>query len=176
MTIKTIPFLILSFVFINCFAQRNSTVVLDSLTEKEIIVDTLIKNKEIIQVIYITGNAVFMNGYCGGAWPSEEILKSHEKEYPLTNTTILLKNKTGKGKPIKITTDSKGNFKTKLQPGIYNYYMTASYDKKMGSKFNETCELWLTYNFGEIEITKRKTSGNKIILEFGCNPCEPARP
>jgi len=125
----------------------------------------------------VSGTVVFVNSYCGGIRPSDEMLQEYRKEYPLTNSTILLKNiDEAKNKSIKITTDSKGNFNAKLNPGTYNLFMTENYSKTMGANFNSSCADWLNQNFGPTLIFDGMNKGYKIIFTFGCNPCDPPRP
>jgi hypothetical protein len=122
----------------------------------------------------VTVCVVFKNTYCGGAAPSESILEQYKTEYPLKNSTILLQSASGKN--IKIRTNSKGYFKTKLRPGTYSCFMTDKYDKNLGFEFNSSCEEWLKMSFGQITIVSGQRDGYKILYEYGCNPCGPKRP
>jgi hypothetical protein len=124
----------------------------------------------------VSGHVVFGNSYCGGAYPSDEILKSYEKTYPLSKTTILLKNSNSKSKSYKVTTDEKGNFKAEIPPGTYTYYMTDHINPTINCTFAAWCKVWLEMSFGEVTITQGKWNGYQIIYGFGCNPCEPPRP
>lgn len=123
----------------------------------------------------VTVSVVFKNTYCGGAAPSESILEQYKAEYPLKNSTILLQNTSGCGKTIKIRTNSKGYFKTKLRAGTYNYFMTDKYDKTLVFDFNPSCDVWLNRSFGQITIVKGQNAGYKIFFDYGCNPCAPKR-
>lgn len=121
-------------------------------------------------------SVMFKNTYCGGAAPSQSILDQYKTEYPLTNTTILLQDTSGNGKTIKIRTNSKGVFKTKLCAGTYNYFMTEKYNKNLGFDFNSSCDEWLKRSFGQITIVAGQKDGYKILFDYGCNPCAPKRP
>ena len=135
-----------------------------------------VMNEVKVQKFNVSGHVIFTNSYCGGARPSDEMLESYETEYPLTNSTILLKQAEQKGKSIKITTDKKGNFQANLNPGTYDYFMTEKYSKNMGASFSSSCDVWLKRCFGQIKITEKKGKGYKLFFGFGCNPCEPPRP
>lgn len=68
----------------------------------------------------VTGKVSIHQPYCGGAKPSPEVSKG--KYYPYKNATFLIKTKMSnddKNVVAKITTDDKGEFKTKLDPGTY---------------------------------------------------------
>ena len=121
----------------------------------------------------VSGSVTFSNKYCGGAWPSDEILEGYKTQYPLRNSTILLKSKNQKDNTIKITTDRKGNFNLPLDAGTYDYFMTESFNQEMNCAFTSSCKKWLNQCFGQIKIKEGKNSGYKIIFDFGCNPCEP---
>lgn len=116
----------------------------------------------------------FCNSYCGGARPTEEILEYYKKEYVFSNSTFILK-KENADKQIKVTTDSNGVFKCSLLPGKYNYYMTKEFNKNIQANFNSSCDIWLSQNFGQIEILPG-TKTYKMVYLFGCNPCLPPRP
>lgn len=124
--------------------------------------------------VSITAKVYFCNTYCGGMMMTEEIQNKFKKEYVLSYSTIILKKDSSKTE-IKVTTDSSGAFKACLAPGKYYYYMTSQYNKKISANFNSDCDIWLSRNFGEVEISP-KTKKYKIVYYFGCNPCEPPRP
>lgn len=131
---------------------------------------------EINKTQKVTVSVMFKNTYCGGASPSQSILEQYKAEYPLKTSTIILQDTSESGKTIKIRTNSKGYFKTKLRPGTYNYFMTDKYDKTLVFDFNPSCDVWLNRSFGQITIVKGQTDGYKILFDYGCNPCAPKRP
>lgn len=124
----------------------------------------------------VSGKVVFMNSYCGGAWPSQEILDSYQQEYPLKNCTIKLTEDKNKSKSILITTDNNGLFHAELKPGVYNCFMTNKIGKAMRSSFDPSCKIWLASCFGQCKITEKQKKVYKIVFQFGCNPCLPPRP
>lgn len=124
----------------------------------------------------VSGKVVYMNSYCGGAWPSQEILDSYQQEYPLKNCTIKLTNDKDISKSILITTDNNGLFHSELKPGVYNCFMTKKIGKTMKSNFDPSCQIWLASCFGQCKIIGKQKDGYKIVFQFGCNPCLPPRP
>jgi len=137
-------------------------------TIKKIVVKDELKKQE-----NVSGSVTFSNHYCGGAKPSDEMMEGYRTQYPLKNSTILLKSKNQKDKAIKIKTDKEGNFNMPLDAGTYDYYMTESYNQDMNCSFNSSCKKWLNKCFGQIKIKEGKNSGYTIIFDFECNPCEP---
>ncbi len=158
------------------YSDGQSAAIINTFAEKAIIsVNIKTANpEEINKTQKVTVCVMFRNTYCGGAAPSESILEQYKTEYPLKNSKILLQS--ASGKTIKICTNSKGYFKTKLRPGTYSYFMTDKYDKNLGFEFNSSCEAWLKMSFGQITIVSGQRDGYKILYEYGCNPCGPKRP
>ncbi len=159
------------FFCIAVYSNSQASAILNPFAEKAIITENII---EISKTQKVTVCVKFRNTYCGGAAPSESILEQYKAEYHLKNTTILLQS--ASGKTIKIRTNSKGYFKTKLRPGTYNYYMTDKYDKNLGFEFNSSCDEWLKRSFGQITIVAGQKEDYKILFEYGCNPCAPSKP
>jgi hypothetical protein len=170
-------------VIVFCFAifsnVQNVAAMQNSFAEKAISVKIKTETNntsEINKARKVTVSVFFKNSYCGGAVPPKSVLEQYKTEYPLKNSTILLKDTSGNGKTIKIRTNSKGIFKTKLKPGTYNFFMTKKYNKDLGFDFTSSCDIWLQRSFGQITIIEGQTDGYKILFDYGCNPCAPARP
>jgi hypothetical protein len=169
---------------ISLFACSNQQKIVNEEIKKTVVQEkkeTVSQKKDTIQkaevkaVNVISGHAVFANSYCGGAAPSEEMMANSQREQPLTNTTVKLQNIKTK-KEYRITTDGKANFSAEIEPGNYDYYMTASYNKKMGATFTSSCEVWLKRCYGQLKVKAGKMKGYKLGFYYGCNPCEPPRP
>lgn len=116
----------------------------------------------------------FVTSYCGGAYPSDEILKEYEKQYPLANSYLLLKNK--KGERFTVKTNAKGVFQEVLADGTYTVYMTKKVSPSSTVPFDPSCEVWLKSEFTQFTVKANKVLEREIILYFGCNPCLPPRP
>jgi hypothetical protein len=80
-------------------------------------------SKKKIKKIPVSGTVTETNSYCGGARPPDELLAQLATPRPITNKTIYIKkgevNSFDNKVLLKLTTDSKGNFRTKLAPGKY---------------------------------------------------------
>jgi hypothetical protein len=192
MNVKILCILLISICLTNCSGRQTSSINPNQSGKTLPFSDTLrnhldLKTKisiaeenntkeDLSQKNTIIGNVVFMNSYCGGARPSQEILDSYQQEYPLVNSTILVQQANGKSKPFQVSTDSKGLIHEDLMPGIYNYFMTEKIDKTMKCSFNASCKTWLARCFGQLTINERQNKGYKIVFQFGCNPCLPPRP
>lgn len=116
----------------------------------------------------------YVESYCGGAYPSEEILKEYEKQSPLANTHLILKNK--KGKRITVKTNAKGVFEETLADGRYSVFMTKNVSPSSPVSFDPSCDVWLKSEFAQFTVKANKVLEREIILYFYCNPCLPPRP
>ncbi|MFN3404112.1 MAG: prealbumin-like fold domain-containing protein [Cytophagaceae bacterium] len=71
----------------------------------------------------VKGRVTFTSSYCGGAAPTDEILELHQRQQPLANKTLYIRqgkeNNTAKKIISTIITDSKGEFQISLPPGNY---------------------------------------------------------
>lgn len=116
----------------------------------------------------------YVESYCGGAYPSEEILKEYEKQSPLANTHLVLKNKKGKRFPVK--TNAKGVFQETLADGRYSVFMTKNVNPESAIPFDPNCDVWLKSEFAQFTVKANKVLEREIVLYFSCNPCLPPRP
>ena len=155
-------------------------------TEEDTIVkisesDTLINfshnsEKEMLDVEFIPCrvHVSYVESYCGGAYPSEEILKEYEKQSPLANTHLILKNK--KGKRITVKTNAKGVFEETLADGRYSVFMTKNVSPSSPVSFDPSCDVWLKSEFAQFTVKANEVLEREIILYFSCKPCLPPRP
>ena len=143
--------------------------------EKTIVADTSQQETKKPAVTVDTIKVMYQISYCGGAAPSEEILKQYEAKYPLSSSTLLFES-IDKSKSFKVTTDKKGMIYETIKSGTYNVFMTDNYSESVGTVFTSSCEIWLHTCFAQVTIKEGKTKGYKIVMNFGCNPCEPPRP
>lgn len=72
-------------------------------------------------------SVTYVQPYCGGARPSEEMLEMANKPQPFIEKTIIVVNE--KGKAIKLKTDTSGKINTKLKVGNYKLYELWRYKK-----------------------------------------------
>lgn len=69
------------------------------------------------QKLPVTFTVTFIQPYCGGARPSPEMEERAQTPQPYSNKTIVLRN--GKGKCLRVKTDSNGVVVTRLKAGEY---------------------------------------------------------
>lgn len=185
MFLKTFAITTVTLLFITCasheVAKDATALNTNQITIREAIgphiqnTDTIKRVSPQKQKLKDTIKVVYKNSYCGGAAPSEEILKAYNTLYPLKNTTIVLKNSSPK-ETIELTTDKNGIAIAELKSGKYNYFMTEKYTSNSNISFSSSCKSWLSMSFGQIIISENKTKGYLIQFDYGCNPCEPPRP
>jgi hypothetical protein len=121
-----------------------------------------------------TGYLYFTSSYCGGARPTQEILKQHATPKILPNTTLHLHEVSDTSKTnYTIVTDKDGKFSSCMPPGTYNVYMTDKYDAKALPDFDPECKAWLEQSLTQIEIRDNIPANTNIDLKlfFHCNPC-----
>lgn len=152
-------------------AQANTTIVTE--VQKDSVTPT---KQEQSPAAIDTGRVYFTNGYCGGAPPPPDVIAAYDAQYPMSNSTILLIAKKNPTVNFELSTNNKGSFYAALPEGDYFVKMTSKFDKNNGCSFRSDCKQWIEMNFDELRIRKKKHKGYKIVLNFGCNPCEPTRP
>ncbi len=115
--------------------------------------------------------------YCGGAYPSDDILKSLKKSKLMTNKKMFV-SKAGAEKDamMEMTTSAEGVFEASLEPGTYMIFLPekmSEFVSKMVSK--EACEAWRKTPNGSFEVTE-ESSSLTVNIHKTCNPCqEPLR-
>lgn len=148
----------------------NLPIPLDTLKENIFINDTVQFDTKPLNTI-IEGKVIFHYPYCGGAAPTEEILAEVDQVYPLTFSTLKLKNNSGE---YTITTDGNGNFSTNIPLGYYDVFLTKGINKNLYDVSPNACENCLTHPITNIKIKADK----KIVIEFtfNCDPGAKTRP
>lgn len=133
----------------------------------------------------VKGKILHTADYCGGAAPSEEIIKNLATEKPLANTQLFLKagNSDLRDKPIlqTLTTDANGNFELSVAAGTYSLVVrekTQDFSKGIMAKFGNTPECISWQNSPNIVIVVKKSSKKAITYKthIDCNKCLPPRP
>jgi|GEM_PF-1481621 len=110
----------------------------------------------------------YINSYCGGARPTNEILEKYKTPRKLIDFKIKLISK----KMLKVNTDTAGYFTCKLKPGTYFIFLTKEKNKNITTNYNPDCDKMLQSSYGELQIEKNKLN-YEVILSFPCNPCQP---
>ncbi len=108
----------------------------------------------------------YINSYCGGARPTDEIMVKYNTPRKLSDFKIKLVGK----KSILVLTDSSGCFSYKLKPGNYSVFLTGEKNKNIFINYNPDCDKMLKTPYAELHIEKNKFN-YEVILSFPCNPC-----
>lgn len=119
----------------------------------------------------------FTSDYCGGAYPSEDILSALKKPRLMTNQKIfIVKEGNGEEAINEVKTSEKGIFSTDLEPGKYNIFLPekmSDFIGKMASK--EICENWKKTPNGTFEVVENVKVVSASVYKT-CSPCvDPAR-
>ena len=125
-----------------------------------------------------TGILYFTSSYCGGARPTQEILKQYATPKILPNTTLHLHEILDTSKTnYTLVTDKNGKFTSCMPPGTYNVYITDKYDTNALPDFDPECKEWLEQALTQIEIKDDIPTNTEVNLKlfFHCNPCQIPR-
>lgn len=115
-----------------------------------------------------TFKVMFTSDYCGGAYPSDEILEALKKPKPLKGEEIYIKSTSEDAKFISIKTNEDGEFSADLAEGDFLIFLKEKIEAK-------NCEEWSTKANGNFTFTKG-SENQTINVHRTCNPCnEPSR-
>lgn len=117
----------------------------------------------------ITGNVFYNYSYCGGAQPSEEILKQREKLQPLYTSEIHL---TTREKSITITTDKSGVFTANIPNGTYDIYLV-KVPARIFDISSKNCATCTTKAIGKVTFPNKM---KQISFTFPCGDGDLRRP
>lgn len=121
---------------------------------------------------------LYTSDYCGGAYPSDEILAAMKQERTLDNTEMVLKA-VETGNMERVTTGMKGQANIALTPGRYEVYFPVkiSAEAAAAAISPEQCAKWKKTPDAVFEIAKDTELANILLkVHRTCNPCEPPRP
>lgn len=127
---------------------------------------------------------VFMSSqeYCGGAAPSEEMLKELSTPKAMPNTTIYLviRNDEGNTKEeFAYTTDGKGKIHLNLKPEHYYVYTMSQKQideevAKMSEEYRDCTRQHIHQSAFDFPVYADMDT--KIVIHQRCNPCLPPAP
>lgn len=120
----------------------------------------------------------YIQPYCGGARPTEEMLEDAKKEKKYSDMEVMLVS--AKNKMIKAKTDAEGKLNVKVPYGTYKLFEAWRYNKKTPNgedlkEFDENClKAEWEKSFMTVEFTKTKTAqkSDGPIIMF-CSPNAP---
>lgn len=125
-------------------------------------------------------NIYFIEEYCGGAEPTEEIMESFRTPKPLNDTLYIHKMQDGfrEETPVKVNMKKGHGSLLSLPPGIYNAFTQAVYTIDSSSedmamqqcRFEQSRMPFFTFKVEEAKAVISDT------LNRNCDPCEPPRP
>jgi hypothetical protein len=120
--------------------------------------------------------------YCGGAAPSEEMLKELSTPKILPNTTVYFVKRNDEGNTIEeipYTTDNKGKLKINLIPHHYYIYsMSQKQLEEMVSKMDDQATECTRQHMHQsaFDFPVFEDIEAKIVIHTRCNPCLPPAP
>lgn len=117
----------------------------------------------------INGNVFFSYSYCGGAKPTEEILKQYQKLQPLYTSEIHL---TTREKSITITTDKSGVFTANIPDGTYDIYLV-KVPARIFDISSKNCATCTTKAIGKVTFPNKM---KQISFTFPCGDSDNKRP
>ncbi|TRX51764.1 hypothetical protein FNH22_23680 [Fulvivirga sp. M361] len=117
----------------------------------------------------------YTEDYCGGAFPSDRILKAEKKVKAYTDKELIVSKEGWPAeKMITYRTSSEGQFDMDLPPGSYQLFMPekilATY--REGSVMSrEVCEKWKSTPNGILLIKDDTTMRLDVTIHRSCNRC-----
>jgi hypothetical protein len=126
-------------------------------------------------LVLISGKIYYTSSYCGGAHPTEEIMKELNKSKLYLNTEFRLFNEDSKIEYY-FYTDNTGSYSLKLNRGNYNLYPTKIKvdENNNGNGYNPNCDARLKTILATINILESDSVINQNFnVHLECNPCDP---
>lgn len=117
----------------------------------------------------IEGTVYYRYSYCGGARPTEEVLKQMEKLYPLPASEIHLRTRE---KSIVITTDKSGVYAANIPDGTYDIYLI-KVPSKVFDISKQNCPECTGQSMGQVKFPNKM---KQISFTFPCSVSDRKRP
>jgi hypothetical protein len=197
---RNLVFFVVAVFFISCSGNENkmpakidsvisSVVAKDSVAEKDSVQPNVIekdsvdrKNKgtektnskimvDTVPAFEIKGTVYYTLSYCGGAKPTDEIIRELATPKLFVNSTFMLRNKDSK---YRIQTDQNGGFTASLPAGHFDVYFTKGTNLSIISGTANSCNNCLTEKTGTVNIIADEKA--KINIAFHCTPEDAKRP
>lgn len=119
----------------------------------------------------IKGRVYYSLSYCGGARPTEEIIRELATPKLLPNSAFMLRNKDSK---YRIQTNQDGEFTANLPAGHFDVYFTKGTNLKNISGTANNCDNCITQLIASVNIVAGKKA--VINIAFHCKPEDANRP
>lgn len=140
------------------------------------------KSKKNNEIVKITIEMTITKDYCGGAAPSEEMLKELTSSKPLLNEKfyIVLKDEAGILLSETVhTTDETGKLTLKIKKGMYGIYLKSAAERKkivenMEEKYRYCGAIFNDLPLGYLHAWDKGLQ--KVNVHIKCNPCYPPAP
>lgn len=166
-----ISFLLILFVVVSCKAKK--TFPPDEHFVSEIELKEISDEKE----YSVSGFVTHSNSYCGGARPSDEMLREITTPKPLTNVTYHVRkgtiNNVNEKVVLSFTTDAEGKFEFKLPPGEYviigGNRLDSVYVKSVFKKFEKESE---SYSAADMNCLNKWLSESLFQFKIGSDKIE----
>jgi len=115
----------------------------------------------------------FTSDYCGGAYPSDEILEAWKKERPLSKKKFyVLKVGDELDQMMEMSTATDGTCSMELEPGQYQIFLPEKRGEAFGKFINkEQCETWKKTPNGTFEVTNTAQELTAKVHKT-CSPCQ----
>jgi len=134
------------------------------------------KNAKVVMELTISSD------YCGGAAPSEEMLKEMNSAKPYVSGKFYVVQKNDEGILLSETehiTNAEGKLTLKIKKGMYQIYLFSSEQRKklvsnMDAKFRSCSTIFYEQAQGQLHAWQK--GKQQINLHVKCNPCLPPAP
>jgi len=158
-------------IFISCSENSAEEVSVENITPADSAlfpeVDSNLTEPDTLAPENLVGIAFTYSGsYCGGAYPSDEILEEVSRPQPLSEMKIVLKS----DYEFTFETDAEGKISAPLDPGKYKLFLDRGNDTET-SPFNVNCEAYYKKEWGTVRIDSTRTD-YKVHIEFPCDLCD----
>jgi hypothetical protein len=140
------------------------------------------KSKKNSENVKVSIELTVKNDYCGGAAPSEEMLKEMNDSKPFINSKFYLVLKNEAGVVIaetEQTTDENGKLSLNIKKGMYEIYQNSIDQRKklienIDEKFRSCSSIY--YEQPQAFLHAWTKGPQKIEMHLKCNPCLPPAP
>lgn len=140
------------------------------------------KSKKNSETAKVTIEFTISRDYCGGAAPSEEMLKELTSVKPFISSKFYLVQRNDEGILLSETehnTDNQGKLTLKIKKGMYEIYMYSAEQRKnltanIDEKYRACSAIYYEQPQGQLHAWQKGIQ--KVNIHVKCNPCIPPAP